>query len=139
MSLESKKPPKFGNAATYVPLCKCVRGPTSSQSTGLRRQPISTSQPTSVVHKSPSSVLQTYAEELRYDGARQRYRVRKLDSDALAKGDVAVLSDTWLNSDGDKVHGDFTGVGTAAAAQREKPCSLDPGGLSRYDNDLKCE
>jgi len=50
----------------------------------------------------------TYAREFRYDGARQRYLNRVLDTVALEAGNVVALSETWTDYDGDAAYADYT-------------------------------
>ena len=66
----------------------------------------------------------TFAREFRYDGARQRYLNRQLDTvELLATGDLVSLSDTWSDYDGDNIYGDFSVSGSTATDLR----SFEPG------------
>jgi RHS repeat-associated protein len=44
----------------------------------------------------------TYGREFRYDGARERHLVRKLDPDALKNNQIVSLQDVWTDYDGDE-------------------------------------
>jgi len=84
----------------------------------------------------PTNYVITYAYQYRYDGARERYLKRRLQTPTPwtgnGDGQVIVQSDVWTDYDGDEPYGDFAVSGSPAVATATRSFELGIGTIDPW-------